>query len=596
MRLQVSKSPNAASYYVVESIRKDGVSTSRIVEKLGTLKNLTERFGESDPEGEARVYVKELTREKEEGRKTVIKKYRTNEQVEKDKQIKYNGGYLFLQKIYHELGLHKICKEVTKRHKFRYDLDGVLSRLLYSRMLYPSSKLKSYELSKNFIEQPTFKLEHIYRGLDVLCEEMEFIQSEVYKNSKKTYGRNNQILYYDCTNYFFEIEEADGLKQYGKSKEHRPTPLVQMGFFMDGDEIPLAFNITPGNQNEQVTLKPLEKQIMKDFEMSKFVVCTDAGLASSANRKFNDKHDRSFITTQSVKKLKKTLKDWALEPTGWKLEGTDDTFDISELVNPEIPDDDPKAQKRIQKMFDAYMDKTFYKERWINEDGLSQKLIITFSLKYKMYQIRIRNNQIERAKKLMSTPSKLKKKGQTDVKRFIKTTTVTTDGEVAEKKRYSLDMDVIAEEMKFDGFYGVCTNLDDDASLIIDTNHKRWKIEECFRIMKTEFEARPIYLSRENRIKAHFLTCFLALLIYKYLEKKLKADEEIYMEDEDDDLFTCSKILDQLRNMEFLDLGNDEYFPLYTRNDFTDALHDIFGFRTDYECTEMKNIFKLTKS
>ena len=595
MRLQISESTNAKSYYVVESIRKNGIRTSRVVEKLGNENALRERFGDKDPEERAREYVDALKQKKKEGKRTIIKKYRSHKQIEKNKQIKFNGGYLFLQKIYHELGIHKTCKTISERHKFQYDLDSILSRLLYSRILYPSSKLETNELSKNFIQQPNFQLQHIYRALDVLEDEMDFIQAEVYKNSKKVYNRNNKVLYYDCTNYFFEIEEADGLKQYGRSKQHQPNPIVQMGLFMDGDGCPLAFSITPGNQNEQVTLRPLEKQIMKDFELSKFVVCTDAGLASSANRKFNDKANRSFITTQSVRKLKKHLKEWTLSPKGWSLADHKGTFDISQLIEPELPGD-PKEQARIEKKFERYMDKTFYKERWINEDGLSQKLIVTFSLKYKFYQLRVRNAQIERAEKLITTPSKLKKKGQTDVKRFIKTTTTTADGEVTEKKHYSLDESVITEEMKFDGFYGVCTNLEDDASSIIDTNHNRWQIEECFRIMKTEFEARPIYLQKDDRIKAHFLTCFLALMLFRCLENKLKVENENQQgEMKKENPFSCPEIITGLKNMEFLDLGNDDYAPLYTRNDFTDALHNVHGFRTDYECVEMKNIFRLTK-
>ncbi|NLD06782.1 MAG: transposase, partial [Lactobacillus sp.] len=481
MRLQISKSTNAKSYYVVESIRSNGVSTSRVVEKLGNEQKLIERFGADDPETKAREYVKELTRKYEEGKHTVIKKYRSHKPIEKDKQVKFNGGYLFLQKIYHELGLNRICKDISKRHKFKYDLDSILSRLLYSRILYPSSKLATNELSKNFIEQPNFELQHIYRALDVLSDEMDFIQAQVYKNSKKAYDRNNNILYYDCTNYFFEIEEAMGLKQYGKCKRNQPSPIVQMGLFMDGDGTPLAFNITPGNQNEQVTLRPLEEQILKDFDISKLVVCTDAGLASKANRKFNDRSNRSFITTQSIKNLKKHLKEWALNPKGWSLEGSRDTFDISGLIDPDIPDD-PREEEELKRQFEQYMNKTFYKERWIDEDGLRQKLIVSFSLKYKFYQVKIRNAQIERAEKLITTPSKLKKKGQNDVKRFITSTTTTADGEVAEKKSYSLNEDTIKEEMRFDGFYGVCSNLEDDATEIIKTNHKRWQIEECFRI------------------------------------------------------------------------------------------------------------------
>lgn len=342
-----------------------------------------------------------------------------------------------------------------------------------------------------------------------------------------------------------------------------------MGLFIDNDGLPLSFGIFPGNTNEQVTLKPLEKKILRDFELSKIVVCTDAGLASTDNRKFNDKQGRAFITTQSVKKLKKHLKEWALAPDGWRIVGKKKLYDLSSLDGTEDKEN------------------VYYKERWINEDGLEQRMIVTFSPKYRDYQRRIREAQIDRAKKLISTnPTKLKKANQNDYKRFVKKMSVTKDGEVAGKEIYTIDNALIAGEEVYDGFYGVCTNLDDDVSAIIAVNRRRWQIEECFRIMKSEFKARPVYLSRDDRIKAHFTTCFLALLIYRILEKKLE------------DKYTCSEIIDGLVDMNFFELKGEGYSPSYTRTDFTDSLHDAFGFRTDYEITtssQMKKIFKLTQ-
>ena len=304
-------------------------------------------------------------------------------------------------------------------------MNNILSNLLYNRIIFPSSKLATYNLSKKFIEQPNFELQHIYRALEVIAKENDFVQSELYKNSLKYSKRNTGILYYDCTNYFFEIEQEECLKQYGPSKEHRPNPIVQMGLFMDGDGIPLAFNITSGNTNEQTTLTPTEKKILNDFKLSKFIVCTDAGLASTANRKFNDKQDRAFITTQSIKKLKKHLKDWALDPTGWSVSGDYKKYDISKLEET-----------------DEIKNKVFYKKRAIKENGLEQYLIVTYYLKYKNYQQRIRNNQIERAKKAIESKSiKLDKSNQNDYKRFVTKTSVTKDGEIAEGKILSLNLE-----------------------------------------------------------------------------------------------------------------------------------------------------------
>jgi hypothetical protein len=311
MRLSISKSKNATSYYVKKDVTIDGKRTSKIIEKLGTAAELEKKLGGRDPEEWAREYVEELNRLEKEGREpVVIAKYSPSKLINKGEQRSFNGGYLFLQKLYHGLGLHKICTEITKKYKFEYNLDSIISRLLYGRILFPSSKLSTYELSSQLIEPPNFKLHQIYRALEIIAKEADFIQSTLYKNSLKLSKRNTGVLYYDCTNYFFEIEQEEGLKQYGFSKEHKPNPIVQMGLFMDGDGIPLAFSITPGNTNEQVTMKPLEKKILSDFELSRFVVCTDAGLASNSNRRFNNQAGRAFITTQSIKKLKGFLKEW----------------------------------------------------------------------------------------------------------------------------------------------------------------------------------------------------------------------------------------------------------------------------------------------
>ena len=570
MRLQIIKSKNAQSLYVVKSVYHNKKRTNKVVEKLGTYENLKESLNE-DPIKWAKNYVEKLNQQEKEGTRNILVKYNPTKIIEKNQQNSFNGGYLFLEKIYYELGLNNICKDISKKYKFEYDLDNILSRLVYGRIIFPASKLATNDLSKRFIEQPNFELQHIYRALEVISKETDFIQSELYKNSLKVSKRNTNILYYDCTNYFFEIEEESGLRQYGPSKEHRPNPITQMGLFMDGDGIPLAFNISSGNTNEQVTLTPQEEKILEDFKLSKFIVCTDAGLASYANRKFNDKDERAFITTQSIKKLKKHLMDWALSADGWHLTGHNKEYNINEINENE----------------EIFKDKIFFKERWIKENDLEQKLIVTYSLKYKNYQRQIRNSQIERAKNAITTKTfKLDKCNQNDYKRFIKRTNITAEGEIAEKKILSINNEIIEKEEKFDGFYGVCTNLEDNVEEIIKVNQRRWEIEESFRIMKSEFKARPVYLSRDDRITAHFTTCFLSLVLLRFLEKKL---EEKY---------SSSKIIDCLREMNFMESIGNGYIPTYTRTDLTDDLHDKFGFRTDYQIItnhSLKKIFKKIK-
>mgnify|MGYP000863658985 CR=1 FL=1 len=580
MRLQISRSKNSASFYVIKTIYKNGKEYTKIVEKLGTYDELLKKLNGQDPKEWAKKYIEQLNREEKEETREVIVKYSPKKLINKGEQHCFNGGYLFLQQIYHELELHKLCDNISKKYKFKFDLNSILSRLIYGRILFPLSKLATFEESKKFIEQPNFALHQIYRALVYLAKESDFIQSTLYENSLKISKRNTGILYYDCTNFYFEIEEAKGKKQYGAGKEHKPNPITQMGLFMDGDGIPLALSINRGNMNEQLTLKPLEKKILSDFALSKFVVCTDAGLSSEENRKFNDKDGRAFITTQSIKKLKEHLKKWSLASTGWKLPGDEKTYDISKL--------DEMIEKASAKDKEKIRAKAFYKERWIKENGLEQKLIVTYSVVYRDYLRNIRNSQIERAQKTIDeNPETIKKCRQNDYKRFISKTNITPDGEVADKEVYGINTALIQKEESFDGFYGVCTNLEDDVSEIIKINQRRWEIEECFRIMKSEFRARPVFLSDDDRIEAHFITCFISLVIYRLLEKRLHEE------------FTCHEIVKGLREMNFKEIQGEGYEPIYTRTDFTDALHEAFGFRTDYQIVAinmMKKIFKKTKN
>lgn len=591
MRVNIVKSKNAEQVYIIKSFRHNGKSTSRIFKKLGTMESLLPKHGNNRDNviAWAKEQARILTEAEKNGSLTLSVEFQESMQIPSNVQRSFNGGYLFLQQLYHDLGLDRICSTISERHGFRYSLDSILSRLIYGRILFPSSKLNTFEESEKLLEQPDFELQHVYRALDVIAEENDFIQSQLYKNSLVMSKRNEHILYYDCTNFFFEIEEADidGLRQYGKSKENRPNPIVEMGLMMDGDGIPLAFCVHDGNTSEQLTLRPLEEQIIKDFENSKFVVCTDAGLSSLDNRKFNNNAERAFITTQSLKKLKAHIKEWTLNPKGWYFAGDDvdskssskrKTYDISQI-------------ELDKENLEKYRKSSFYKERWIKEDGLEQRLIVTYSLKYRDYQRKIRASQIERAEKLVARGSSaVNRKNANDIRRMITKTSLTNDGEIAAKDIYAIDEAVIAEEEKYDGFYAVCTNLEDAPPEIMKVNHRRWEIEESFRLMKSEFRSRPVYLSRSSRIKAHFTTCFLALTIFRYLEKRIHENSDLQ--------FTASEIIRTLRDMNFLQIAGEGYIPLYKRTELTDALHDVFGFRTDTEIVtnkKMKKILKDTK-
>jgi len=569
MRLTFSKSPNATNIFVIEDVNENGKRTTRVVESLGSVKELESKLNGQNPIEWAQAYVKELNQKKKQDQETVIQKLSTAKQIPKEKINKVQCGYLFLQSIYNGLELDKMCRSISSETKIEYNLDSILSRLLYTRILNPSSKRSSYEASLNYIEPPDFSLHQVYRALSLLSQNTKKIEMQVYKNSLQLAERNTKVLYYDCTNYFFEIEEEDSLRKYGVGKQHQPNPLVQMGLFMDGSGMPLAFCIDEGSKSEQNTLTPLEKRIIKDFDLSEFIVCTDAGLGSIENRKFNNKQNRSYIVTQSIKRLKAHLKEWALDPTGWHLPNVKADIDIRRVS-------DLSSNTRI-----------YYKERWINENGLSQRLIVTYSPKYKNYMRTIRGRQIERAQALADKPAKLKQKRSNDPKRFLSSTHCTQDGEIAQKELVRLDVDRIANEEQYDGFYGVCTNLEGDVDEILKINRRRWEIEESFRILKTEFKARPVHLSREDRIKAHFLTCFLSLLILRILEQKIENK------------YTVPEIIRTLRDMEMVQIKSKGYIPAYTRTDLTDTLHEKFGFQTDREVLTqniMKKIIQHTEN
>ncbi len=573
MRVTTTKSKNSESFYITKSYLNDkGVSTSVIVRKLGTLKELSEKLG-TDRDGvmawareQARIETEKY--KEEQSQRIVTIPFRADRQLEYGRQKCFMGGYLFLQVFYHRLRLDAVCRKVRDRHKFDYDINAILSDLIYARILDPGSKLSAYKTAQKFLEKPSYKLHDVYRALSVLAQECDLIQSEVYKNSHFLGKRNDRILYYDCTNYYFEIEQEDGDRKYGKSKEHRPNPIVQMGMFMDGDGIPLAFSTFPGNQNEQKSLKPLERKVLSDFGCQKFVYCSDAGLASEGIREFNHMGERAFIVTQSIKKLKEEYRENALDPKGFRRLSDNRPADLSRLT-----DDD--------------FDPLFYKEIPYDGKKVDQRLIVTYSPKYAAYQKSVRAAQVDRAEKMVESGStKKERRNPNDPARFIGKRAVTDEGEAA-KVHYYLDEDKIAEEERYDGLYAVSTDLlDDPIKDILKVSEGRWQIEECFRIMKTDFEARPVYLSREDRIKAHFLTCFLSLMIYRYLERTLGND------------FTCEQILATLKEMNFAEIEEQGFMPLYERTPLTDALHEACGFRTDWQFiskSKMKTIEKLSK-
>ena len=584
MRLQISRSKNSESFYVIRSVYEKGKRTTVVYEKLGTLQEVKEKAGSQDPYEWARAHVADLNRkEKESAESNVTITLSPDADLDSNNRIKYKAGHLFLQKLYYQMGWNRISGMVKAGTDSEIPLNTILQMLLYTRILYPRSKKASWELYEDFLpaaRAEKVRLHQVYRALDLIAENSDQIQEFVYKSTENYCKRNTDVLYYDCTNFFFEIENEDDFRRYGHSKENRPNPIVQMGMFIDGDGIPLAVTVFPGNQSEQRSLKPLEQKILKDFELSRFIVCTDAGLASSENRLFNSRPDRRYVVTQSLKTLPEPVREWALEKKGWFLEGDRErkTYDLGAIDEA------------------ALRDGIFYKEQVVTIAGVVQRLVVTYSVKARDYQRSIRQRQIDRAVKTVTVkPQEMDHNRQTDYKRLIQMSFLTEEGEECAVKQLRVDTETIAKEEMYDGFYGICTNLlppseknqdGTEAMEILRINHMRWQIEDCFRELKTEFKSRPVYLSRENRIKAHFLLCSLSLILLKYLEKSLK--------DHGLTAFSTEKLLNQLRDMELVHLKGFGYIPASNPSPILSALQGIFRIPIGKEIITEKSMKKIT--
>ena len=570
MRLHIRTINNYSYYSIIKDYTNiNGKRSTKIFEKLGNQQQVEDRFGKNNTIEKIKEYINDLN--SEDKNELVKLELNSSKRINKEKR-NFNIGYLFLEKLYNDLKIKDICNKIQSNYKFEFDLNEVLSYLVFARIIYPSSKLETFKQCQNFIEQPTFKLHDEYRALSYIANNVDLIQESLFINSKNVIKRNSKVIYYDCTNYFFEIDEEDDLRRYGISKEHRPNPLIGMGLFMDGDGIPLSFNIYPGNQNEQKTLIPEESKIINDFKLddTKVILCTDAGLASNDIKKYNIKDGRGFVITQSLKKLKEEYKEQVFDKKDWRLPG-----DLKHLYNLEEIENNEDLREK-------YYDSLFYKIIQTETKSVKQDTIVTFCFKYFDYNRNIRNGQIERAKKNINSNNVIRKgKNQNDPNRFIEEINSTSDGIVANEKTYSINENLIKEEEVYDGYYALSTNLTGNIDDILKITKGRWEIEESFRIMKSDFLARPVNLSREDRIKAHFMTCFIALLIYRILEKKL------------DYKYTTKEILDTLRNMNVTELKGNGYIPSYERTDITDFIHEKYNFNTDTEVITYKKIKKI---
>ena len=584
MKLVYNKKSNDPFYYIQHGVRVGDKVKTVTIKKLGRHSELAKSY--DDPLAYALSELEKCQKEYNSSQKLEKGKKLSKESINVCKSNTLNIGYIYLQKIYSDLKLKDFFKDNSLDRKFLFDPNEINRFLIFDRFLEPESKLASVKNLHKFYEKPKFTHQQVLRFMDFLAENYDEYLAHLFKASNNIVDRDTSICYYDCTNYFFETEEADvyiddttgeeikGLKQFGPCKENRPNPIVEMGLFMDKDGIPLSMGIFPGNENEQKTVSKVETKMLKTLKNKKIIYCADAGLGSSSIRLYNDMNNRAFIVTQSIKKLSEDLQNKVFKDEGYKLLSSDkeiklkqmQTFDKNNEENLSLYNDNAYKEIYVDSMVDLglFEEKTLKngKTKKVKSKGtLYQKVIITYSRKTAEYQKHIRNKQIERAKYLIKKGVDDVRKGPNDIARFITKKDKT-------KNEYILDEEKIAYEEKFDGFYAIATNLiTDKAQDIIRISSERNKIEECFRVLKTNFDARPVYHRLDNRIVAHFMICYSTLLIYRLLEKKLKEKEY---------KFTIDEIIYSLRNIAVCFNGT-KYIPLYNYGEILDALNDITG-------------------
>lgn len=609
MKLYYDKRLKDPTYYIQQGFRNGKKTTTKNIKRLGKHSELL--LITDDPLEYAKNEVKKMNEEYRSGRSEFVVTMDFNERISSSdfpcsNSTSLNIGYLYLKDIYAKLNLSDFFKSVSSDRKITYDCNKICQFLTYARILDPASKYGTYDKLDTYYEKPQVEYQHMIRFLDILDRNSDQYLKHLFDNSENIVKRDTSVMYYDCTNYFFETEKPDeeivdevtgeiilGLRQFGISKENKTSPIVEMGLIMDSRGIPISMCIYPGNTNEQLTAVPLEKEVIKMTGNKKFIYCADAGLGSYNIRKFNDMGGRAYIVTQSVKKLGQEIKDIVFNDSNYRLLSNDDAITLKEMrtFNKKGANNLSLYNDFAYKVIPANtaMDTGLYEEK-VYKNGrtkkvkakgtLHQYIIVTFSRKMMEYQRTIRERQLERAKKLLrlKDPEKIKK-GPNDIRRFLKNTSSDT-------ANYVLDMDKIHEEEKYDGFYAVATNLDDSAKDILAVAQNRYKIEDCFRIMKTNFDARPVFLRKPERIRAHFLICYTALLIYRLMECKL-----------DDNLthVTTSNLIKTLRNMNVVNMDDMYYKSIYSGSQALDALERCFELQLNRKYYRPSDLNKIVK-
>lgn len=595
MRLSFSRPQRPHTIYVLKSFRdKTGKSTTKRVETLGSEEEIEKKHGCPDGLAWAKEYVARLNEEEKLGKERVTAEFSPTERIVAGKQVSYDCGDLFLLPLYNALGLPQMCKEIVAGTKVRYNLNEILETLVMLRLLCPCSKLSSYEVGKRRMRKMTCAIEDVYRALSLLSSHIDDIQAAVWENSQKIIRRDTRIIYYDCTNYYFEIEDNDpygidprhprrpeGIRRRGKSKEHRPNPIVQMGLLMDADGIPLSFIIFPGNESEQPSLQKIEEMIADKFGLNEFVISTDAGLSSEDNRRYNMTEGREYIAVQSLPKLSGDDQKMALDPRGWHVAFRNRNLDP---ICPRDPGRDTFNLDEIN--LEAERHTKFYKEIIVSKTvggrkntARPERIIVTYCHDFALYLRHKRQERVKVAEKIVNNRQVKSRQSQQDPRQYVSTVYVTKDGEPAEHISMSLDTKAIENEARFDGYYAYGTSLDDDAVDVLRARSFHHEIEHLFRTTKSFLDARPVYLQRADRIRSHFLICFLSMVILKILQNQLDMPD-----------LSIDRLVSTIQDFKLGYLQGAGYIPLFERNELTDRLQEINNICVDTQIVKTKTL------
>ncbi len=601
MHLSPAKPGEGTIYYIAKSFRNErGISTKKNMFRLGTLEEIRQREGVADAWEWAQSELARRNEEERLGRQKVKIELSPTQRIKYGEQHLYNAGDLLLLPLYNQLGLQQICESIKRDSRVRYNLNEILEALVVLRILCPCSKKSVMDLNQKRIRKATFALEDVYRSLSLLSSHIEGMQVAVWRNSQKVMKRNTRVIYYDCTNYYFEIEDNDrdyvdrdtgevviGLRKRGKSKENRPNPIVQMGLLMDEDGIPLSFIIFPGNESEQPSLQQIERAVTEKFGLNEFIVSTDAGLSSEDNRRYNMVAGRDYITVQSLPSLPKADQNMALDPRGWRV-----AFRASTLAPIDSDDPDREIFNLNEIDLEAERHTRFYKEIIVNkrlegraDTERAERIIVTYSHDFALYLRHKREERLRQAQKIVKNKQTKSRQSQQDPRRYVETTYITKGGEQANHISMSINEEAVENEARFDGFYAYGTSLDDHAADVLRARSFHHEIEHLFRTTKTFLDARPVYLQRQDRIRSHFLVCFLAMVILKMLQKQLNMPD-----------VSIDELINTLRSFEFDYFEGIGYRPLFKRNQITDRLQEINGMTIDNQLIETKTMNKLYRN